>query len=345
MNASRAFTRPGEGRLSMWQASNLRGSVRGIPLASLILAVLCLLECLICLGCGGSNPANPHQAAHEISYSAIQDDEIWFRHSRIRLRFDSEMYCRVFFEKEGEWLSINDIPPDPAKAKPPHYLEVDGIELKDFNVDYRNVGMSEIKTQFGKGKCLHLTGYAKTPSGLQMEKSLTIEFYQDYPDMALLWVAYRNLEKDRAIRITKIVCSFFRLDAARAKAGTPSYSLWCFLGGKQNSEAFQISSENFAQAFDTGIEDGTPSRGAPLIDLWTAEMGMAIGVISPRPQRLNFPVQVAPDKKVEISLQSHNVINLEPNETLVTPKNFWMVHTGDFRTVQERHSTLIQRQN
>ena len=329
----------------MWQASNLRGSARGIPLANSILTVLCSLECLGFLGCGGTNPANPRQPASEINYSAIQDDQIWFRHARIRLRFDSEMYCRVFFEKEGEWLSINDIPPDPAKAKPPHYLEVEGTELKDFNVDYKNVGMSEIKTQFGMGKRLHLTGYTKTPSGMQIEKSLTIEFYQDYPEMALLWAAYRNLEKDRVIRITKTVCSFFRLDAARAKAGTPSYSFWCFPGGKQDGQPFRISSENFAQTYHTGVEKEASGRETPLIDLWTAEMGMAIGVISPAPPVLNFTLRVAPDKKVEISLQSHHATNLQPNETLVTPKNFWMVHTGDFRTAQERHSTLIQRQN
>ena len=145
--------------------------------------------CLACWGCDSKTiPSKP--PVDKISYKTIEDGEIWFRNSQMQLRFDSEMYCRVFFVKDGNLLSINDIPPDPVKARPPHYLEAEGSELKDFRVDYRNIGVSELKTQLGIGKSLHLMGYAKTPSGTRIEKSLTVEFYHEHADMALLTVTW-----------------------------------------------------------------------------------------------------------------------------------------------------------
>ena len=131
--------------------------------------------CLICLGCR-SETVTFKSPGDEISYSTVEDGEIWFRHSQMLLRFDSEMYCRIFFVKDGNMLSINDIPPDPVKARPPHYLEVEGSELRDFRVDYRNIGVSEIKTQLGIGKSLHLTGYAKTPSEMSTQ---TMTFFSN----------------------------------------------------------------------------------------------------------------------------------------------------------------------
>jgi hypothetical protein len=296
---------------------------------------------LFFFGCGGSSPTTLHQTAHEIDYSAIEDSEVWFRHSQIRLRFDRDMYCRVFFLKDGRLRSINDIPPDPAKAKPPHYIEVDGSELRDFRIDYRNVGMSDIKTQFGTGKSLHLTGYSKTATGLSLEKNLTIEFYQDYPDMAILWAVYRNREKDRSVQITRTINSFFRLDAARSKTRTPSYAFWGFRKGTEGDDLFQIASAHFIHAYEASAASGRLSM--PLLDLWTTEMGMAIGEISPQPTRQRLIVEVAPDKKVEISIQCNNPQSLGPNESLIIPKSIWMVHTGDYKAVVDRYTALTRQ--
>src|SRR5215510_10360001 len=212
--------------------------------------VLFATLCLIGWRCDSKVPS-PKPPPDEITYKAIEDGEIWFRHSRIQLRFDSEMYCRVFLIENGNLLSINDIPADAAKARPPNYLEVEGSELRDFRVDYRNIGVSEIKTQLGIGKSLHLTGYAKTPSGIGIEKSLTVEFFHEYADMALLTVAYRNLEKVQSVQITRTVNNFFRLDAARTSAGRPSYAFRGVQGqpDSKGSNVLQITSGNFAQTY------------------------------------------------------------------------------------------------
>jgi alpha-galactosidase len=306
-------------------------------------AALLAASCLFCLGCD-SKAINSKLPADEISYKAIDDGEIWFRHSQMQLRFDNEMYCRVFFKKDGNFLSVNDIPPDPVKARPPHFLKVEGLDLRDFRVDYRNLGVSEIKTRFGTGKSLHLMGYAKTPSGIRIEKSLTVEFYHEYSDMALLTVTYRNLEKMQSVQIASTVSSFFRLDAARTKSGRPSYAFQGVQGKPEPNGAnlFQITRNNFARTFEISSSQSGKSQAIPLLDLWNSEMGMAIGDISRQPQALVLPVKVAADQKIEISMESTAAVSLGPNEVLTTPKSFWMVHTGGMSAAFERYSLLVQ---
>jgi hypothetical protein len=298
--------------------------------------------CLVCLGCD-SKTITSKPPIDEISYKTIEDGEIWFRNSQMQLRFDSEMYCRVFFVKDGNLLSINDIPPDPIKARPPHYLDAEGSELKDFRVDYRNIGVSELKTQLGIGKSLHLMGYAKTPSGIRIEKSLRVEFYNEYPDMALLTVTYRNLEKIQSVQITRMVNNFFRLDAARTKAGRPPYALQGVQGQPDPNGAnlFQITRESFARIYEISSSQSDKTQAIPLLDLWNSEMGMAIGDISRRPQTLLLPVTVAPDQKVEISMASTVAESLGSNEVLTTPKSFWMVHGGGTSAAFARYSILV----
>jgi hypothetical protein len=250
----------------------------------------------------------------------------------------------VFFVKDGNLLSINDIPPDPAKARPPHYLEIEGSELRDFRVDYRNIGVSEIKTQLGIGKSLHLMGYAKTKSGVRIEKSLTVEFFHEYADMALLTVTYRNLEKVQSVRITRTVNNFFRLDAARTKAGRPPYAFQGVQGQRDSNGAsfLQIASERFARTYEISSPQSDGTRSIPLLDLWNLEMGMAIGDISRQLQTIILPITVAPDQKVEISMQVTAIENLGPNKVLTTPKSFWMVHSSATSAAFERYSLLVQ---
>lgn len=299
--------------------------------------------CLACWDCG-SKATSPKQPANEITYKTVEDGEIWFRNSQIQLRFDSEMYCRVFFVKDGKLLSINDIPPDPAKAKPPHYLEAEGSELRDFRVDYRNIGVSEIKTQLGVGKSLHLMGYAKTPSGVRIEKSLTVDFFHEYPDMALLTVTYRNLEKVQSVQITRTVNNFFRLDSTRTKAGRPPYAFQGVQGQPDSNglHSVQITSGNFARTYRIFSFQSSGPPAIPLLDLWNLEMGMAIGDISRQPQTIILPIAVAQDQKVEISMQVTPAKTLGPNEVLTTQKSFWMVHNGEPSTAFERYSILVR---
>ncbi len=275
----------------------------------------------------------------EITYRAIQDGEIWFRNSVIQLRFDSEMYCRVYFDRNNRVLSNHDIPILPSIAKPPYFIEVNGKELKDFEVDYHNLGVSDLRTPLGAGKELHLTGYAKTEGGLIVEKKLNVEFYQDSPDVAIFSVSYRNIEADKHVHISKVVSNFYRMDAARVHSGSLRYAFHYFvgLGSGQPGRGPQPVTSDFSQAFTTRSSDPDPAGQLPFIDLWTREMGMAVGDLSSREGALILPIVVALDQRVEISMQSRESVDLGPNEKLPVTKSFLMVHSGDYQAAWKRY--------
>jgi hypothetical protein len=299
---------------------------------------LFVLYLLLLSACGLQVP----RRSPEITYRAIEEGEIWFKNSTIQLRFDNEMYCRVFFLTDGRLLSINDIPIIPALAKPTHFIEVNGKEIKDFMVDYRNVGTSDIRTPLGTGKRLHLTGYVKSEEGLTIEKNLSVELYQDLPETSIFMVSYRNAETSQPIRVTKIVSDFFRMDAARLGADSPRYAFMCFQGlepSQLGAHPRKITAD-FYQALSNQISEQGSLEQLPFMDLWTAEMGMAVGDLSNGRGMLTMQVQVASDQRVEISMQSREEVTLGPNENLPTSKSFLMVHSGDYQIAWRRYREI-----
>jgi amino acid transporter len=273
-----------------------------------------------------------------ITLHSIHDGEIWFRNSQIQLRFDSEMYCRVYLYQNGSLHSMNDIPPDPAKAKPPHFIAVGGEEIRDFQIDYKNVGASEIRTQFGAGRKLNLTGYAKTSQGVIIEKKLSVELYQDFPDAALVSATYRNTDKTVSIVVTRSPISFFRMDAARGNAGSLSYQFWIAFGESESGPPTKIDL-NYSRSFRS------PQDGSMLVDLWTNRMGMAVGDLTAGSHELVATVAAAPDHKVELDFEVPGPVELIPNASISMPKSVWLVHTGDVRVAREHYRELKRRQS
>jgi hypothetical protein len=308
------------------------------PIRLLFFASLVLL-----IACGGPTVSSSVQSVSPITWTAIQDGEIWFRNSQIQLRFDGDMYCRVFLQKDGKLHSINDIPPDETKAKPPHFLELGDEEVREFKVDYRNIGVSDMKNQLGLGRRLHLTGYAQTSQKIVIEKKLNVELYDDYPDIAIVSATYRNTDKASAIQITRAPISFFRMDAARSNSALPSHAFRVFFGDAEGSGRQQEVDVRYSRSVHFNLENTKVSQAVPLIDLWTNRMGMAIGDFSSSSADLIATVKAAPDQKLEIYFETPTLPRPGPNESFANSRNIWMVHTGDFQTVLERYKNLAQR--
>lgn len=306
--------------------------------SGVFLRIIMVLSAFSLPACNTEPATSPRGSVRPaITFTSIPDGEIWFRNSQIQLRFDREMYCRVYLFQKGSLHSINDIPPDPAKARPPHFISVSGEELRDFQVDYKNVGASEIRTQFGPGRRLNLTGYAKSAQGVIIEKRLAVELYEDFPDAALVSATYRNTDPTTSIEVTRSPSSFFRLDAARGNPGTPSYEFWIAFGESADQPAARIDLK-----YSRVVRSWQDGSG-PLIDLWTSRMGMAVGDLSKVSPELIATVTVTTDQKVEMELGIPGSIHLASNASLVTPKTVWLVHGGDVSVARQRYQALKRR--
>jgi hypothetical protein len=297
--------------------------------------------------CSSAPPGSSGESRSPISWTAIEDGEIWFRNSEIQLRFDGEMYCRVFLQKDGKLYSINDIPPDAAKAKPPHFLIAGGEEIKDFRVDYRNVGVSELKTRFGVGKRLHLIGYAATSQGIEIEKNLAVELYQDYPNIAIVSVTYRNTDSRVSIPIASVASSFFRMDASRSEPNTQPYAFWIFLGeGAAGSGASSVQRVDAHYSRTIRFDEGPDpaNQAIPLIDFWTSRMGMAISDLSLIATGSAAKLSIAADQKLEVVFHTPSPDKLDPDETFTSSSMVWMVHTGDFQSALQRYKQMLLKE-
>ncbi len=293
-----------------------------------------LLLWTLALGCGGGQ----RQAAtsEEIRYTAVAEGEVWFRHSSIQIRFDRELYCSVFFRQEGRLLALSHNPPDPTLAKPSHFIAVEGQEVLDFYVDYRNIGLSEVRGRFGPGKRLKITGLGETEENVLIEKTLVVELYQAYPDIATIWAVYRNPDLERPLRITRITNQFFRMDASLTDPQAPRHGLQCFhLDQPVHGEApAPLLGLDFARTVTTA------SPGFARVAFWNRVMGMTVASRPPEAGTLAIPVETARDRRVEVSFRYDLDRILEPEEELVGPKGFVMVYRGNYRSGLAREKAI-----
>ena len=286
-------------------------------------------------GCGGGQRQTA--TSKGIHYTAVAEGEVWFRNSSIQIRFDRELYCSVFFRQDGRLLALSHNPPDPTLARPSHFIAVEGQEVLDFYVDYRNIGLSEVRGRFGPGKRLKITGLGETEENVLIEKTMVVELYEAYPDVAMVWAVYRNPDLERPIRITRITNQFFRMDASLTDPRAPRHGLQCFLLDQS------VHGEATAPLLDRDFSRTvtTASPGFARVAFWNGVMGMTVGSRPPAPGTLIIPVGTARDRRVEVSFRYDLDRILEPEEELVGPKGFVMVYSGDYRSGLAREKAMM----
>lgn len=74
----------------------------------------------------------------EIDFYYKSRGEIWFKTNKIQLRYDSKMYCKVFYNKDEQLLSLNDKNNSPfslygTSGRP--YLQIDTTIPENFNLE------------------------------------------------------------------------------------------------------------------------------------------------------------------------------------------------------------------
>jgi len=304
--------------------------------------------CLVFTSCG------PEKAG--IKFSFTPGGAITFKNKAIELEFDSRMYSLVYHLKDNRRLTLCDKGPQGTGLVPSHFAVFDGRELKDFIVDYDRLDCSEMATEFGRGRRLVLYGKANDPSGLAIEKKLTVELYQDFPDLALFQAEYRNLSS-KTVQAGDMYSSAFLLSATCADPVLAPQAMHAFYGNAGRLVP-QIDTEltpGYAAENFTGrtaeVEGQKKGNGGiPFIDLWCAKTGLAVGHIEPEWQNLYLPIRVREDRLVFIAVRENRSLNLpepvtlKPDESVKTVRTFVCVHERDFYEPTARYSLLLRAQ-
>ncbi|HSD66056.1 MAG TPA: alpha-galactosidase, partial [Vicinamibacteria bacterium] len=209
-------------------------------------------------------------------------------------------------------------------------------------IDVGRAVVTDVDGSLGKGKRVEATG--RGPDGLR--KTLVVEVYDDFPNLALSTASYRN-DGSRPLAVRKVVQQDHRLSASLVDPSAAPFAMWSFHGGAEEWGEDEIlpltSGFRRANVLGAQLPNGL-GGGVPLVAFWTPKVGTAIGHLEAIPQPASLPVAVEPDGRVATSLVVEPRRRLAPGETYRAPRSFLAVFAGDFYEPLRLYSLVRQRE-
>ncbi|MEQ6119806.1 DUF6259 domain-containing protein [Reichenbachiella sp. MALMAid0571] len=267
------------------------------------------------------------------------NDMFLLENKNIRIELDRQLKIRVYHIENGVSKSIT------RKNKGPHYLVVNGVEVKDFIVKDKTPLISEISTEFGNGRRFEFVGIAKGPLGATIEKKVEIELYERHPNSALVRAIYKNLYATPGLFIEKEIDNAFDLDASLVNEDNDKHSFWILQGGSYVNRPDWILpvTENFSSDNYQGRrpEDGIIGGGLPVLDVWNEETGFFIGSIRKKPTPISLPAKVNNGGVFNIGIEyaRDSIPFTQEYSTLPTVLG---VHNGDYYNGLQFYSAIMK---
>jgi alpha-galactosidase len=248
-----------------------------------------------------------------------------------------------FLLKDGKKLTLDD--PSLGKATGSDYL-VSGNQELGFKLDFDQARVSEATGKLGRGKQVQIPSRWSEPDGRSLERVLQIECYDDFPNLLLTSVAYKN-SGNADFEIERAVDQQHRFNAKLADPKALPYQMWSYQGSSYNwgSDDVLKLSRGFRQPNVMGeIVKGGYGGGIPVVAFWTASVGEAIGHVETVPLTLSIPVAVGADQDVSASLEIPAKTAVKPGETYSTPRSFLAVYSGDFYEPLHLWSRVLEKE-
>jgi alpha-galactosidase len=254
-------------------------------------------------------------------------------------------YLRAFLVKDGRHLTLDEPQTGPAASS--DYLVSGGKEIRDFVLDFHHVKVSEARGKLGsRGKRVELTARTSGRSGPLIEKTLAVEVYDDFPNLALTSMAFKNLGPT-GLKLDQVVTARRRLNASLADPQAPPFRLWSFHGSSSEwgTDDVVLISKGFSRPNALGAATARGlGGGIPIVAFWTASVGEAFGHIETVPLVLSLPVEVEKDDRVAASVLEQPATVLQPGEVFSSPRSFLAVYSGDFYEPLRLWSRVLQRE-
>ncbi|HEY7615519.1 MAG TPA: hypothetical protein VH744_01840, partial [Terriglobales bacterium] len=223
-------------------------------------------------------------------------------------------YVQAFLLKDNQKLTLDD--PKVGAPADSDFLVQDGTEIH-FTLDFDKAKVSEATGKLGRGKRVEIPAHALAPTGTDIQKTLQVELYDEFPNVLLASTEYKNAGQ-MDYRIDQATQQQRRLNAAMANAQVQPYDMWSFHGSSYDwgkDDVVKLG-RTFSQPNLMGEEvKGGYGGGIPVVAFWTASLGEAIGHVETVPLTVSIPVKVAKDGRVEAQVSVPAKITLKPGET------------------------------
>jgi alpha-galactosidase len=321
------------------------GSRRLVRVATQV--ALLVIYAAACIGCGKApvQPAKQQESASAVAITANPAGPIIIKTATAEFHILPTGYTQAYLVKSGTRLSVDE--PEQGGTADGDYLVSAGKKVGSFQLDLAHAKVLDASGNLGvHGKRVEVTGSVSTAEGAQLEKTLAVEVYDDFPNLAITALTYKNTG-DREFKLDQVVAETHRLNAALADPKVAPYNFWSFHGSSYEwgkDDVLPLSA-SFHQA--NAIGGPGPQGlggGIPMVDFWTATVGVAIGHIEPLPLVLSLPVRVDQDGRVRISMALEPRTVLKPGEVYSAPHSFVAVHSGDYYEPLEMWSRAVRSQ-
>ena len=252
-------------------------------------------------------------------------------------------FLQGFLLKDGKKLTLDE--PGIGSAAGSDYLIHDGKELQ-FTPDFSQTQVLEAIGKLGRGKRVQIAAHPLAPAGLEIERTIQIEAYDDFPNIVLVSVAYKNTGTSD-FHIDQAVVQQHRFNAALADSNVKPYEMWSFQGSSYDwgKDDVQKLTRTSGQPNAMGdIVKGGYGGGIPVVAFWTASVGEAIGHVETLPWTLSIPMKVEADGRVKAGVTIPANTVLKPGETYSAPRSFLSVYSGDFYEPLRMWSSVLQKE-
>jgi alpha-galactosidase len=240
--------------------------------------------------------------------------------------------------KDGKRLTLDD--PSTGSAGGGDSISNEGKQL-EFVSDFKQAKVVEASGKLGRGKRVEIPAHLVSPA---MDRTLVVEAYDDFPNVALVSVAYKN-SGPADFRIDQVEMQQHRFDSHEAK-GHP-YDMWSFQGSSYDwgKDDVQKLTRTSGQPNAMGeMVKGGYGGGIPVVAFWTASVGEAIGHVETLPWTLSIPVKVETDGRVKAEITIPVNTLLKPGESYSGPRSFVAVYSGDFFEPLRMWSSVLQKE-
>ena len=245
--------------------------------------------------------------------------------------------------KDGQRLTLDE--PGVGSTGGSDSIIHQGKEL-DFIPDFGQAKVVEATGKLGRGKRVEIPAKPLAASGIPLERALVLEAYDDFPNIALVSSTYKNAGTSD-FKLDEVLMQEHRFNAKLSDPNAQPYEMWSFQGSsydwgediiqklKRTSSQTNLMGENVKGGYGGGI---------PVVALWTASVGEAIGHVETLPWTLSIPVKVESDGRVSAQIEIPNNSVLQPGESYSTPRSFVAVYSGDFYKPLRMWSSVLQKE-
>jgi alpha-galactosidase len=252
-------------------------------------------------------------------------------------------YVQAALVKDGKQFTLDE--PGTGSAAGSDFIVHDGKELQ-FTPDFSQTKILEATGKLGRGKRVEIQAHPLSPSGIAVQRTIEIEAYDDFPNILLETVSYKNTGSSD-FSIDQTIAQQHRFNSTQANANAKPYDMWTFQGSSYDwgkDDVIKLTRTSAQPNAMGEMVKGGYGGGIPVVAFWTASVGEAIGHVETLPWTLSIPVKVDAEGRVNASVTIPAKTILKPGESYSTPRSFVSVYSGDFYEPLRIWSSVLQKE-